>query len=209
MTVNSANTHLSMIGTSVRLHDIADAEGFIAKAILKSGVITTDQEFDELKAEGLVILCDLAQRFEPHRPGYAQPGRFSGYAARFLPGRLQDAWKRLHPEHRQINGEWEYGQPPLSLDLHEGHEADDRRTIEPAGTAFRPEQDPGRFPIVDRAILTLPTAARAPALRYLELTTDGHGVDTVASTMGMRRGDIQRLRSDLRVAIVAVQAEAA
>lgn len=82
-------------------------------------------EREELLAEGLVILLELAARYKPlpARPGIdTQAGRFSGYASMFLPRRLGDAWHRWHPEHRYVTDSstgrrcWQYDAATLSLD---------------------------------------------------------------------------------------------
>jgi hypothetical protein len=90
------------LATPLRLHDVDDAEGFVAATISRSGIPFDPSEHQELMLEGLAILCELAAKYEPHRPGYKQAGRFSGYAAQFLPRRLGDAWHRLHPNHRYV-----------------------------------------------------------------------------------------------------------
>lgn len=83
------------------------------------------EEREELLAEGLVILLELAARYKPLpiRPGIdSQAGRFSGYASMFLPRRLGDAWHRWHPEHRYVTDSstgrrrWQYDDPTMSLD---------------------------------------------------------------------------------------------
>ncbi len=121
------------LATSVRLLDIDDVEGFVCAAIERSGVrrhISTSEHL-ELIDEGICILYELAAKFEPRRDGYAEPGRFSGFAAQFLPRRLGDAWHRNHPEHVRVPGEdgrrrWHYCPAPLSLELYlsDHHDAD-------------------------------------------------------------------------------------
>ena len=111
-----------LLPTKIRLHDIADAEGFVAATIERSGIRPAQPEHEELIAEGLAILYELAAKFEPQREGYDAPGRFSGFAAQFLPRKLGDAWHRLHPEHRYITDpetgkrRWVYFEAPASLD---------------------------------------------------------------------------------------------
>lgn len=111
-----------MLPTYVQLHDIEDAEGFVAATLKRSGIkLDGPDEHEELMAEGLCILHELAGKYEPHRAGYEQGGSFSGYAAQFLPRRLGDAWHRSHPEHHRIAGEdgkrkWHYEDATLSLD---------------------------------------------------------------------------------------------
>lgn len=111
-----------MLATTVQLYDIDDVEGFVCATIERAGLGAVDPaEKEELTAEGLVILYRLAERFEPHLPGYSQPGRFSGFAAKFLPRRLGDTWHKSHPEHTRAveeNGKraWQYKPAPISLD---------------------------------------------------------------------------------------------
>lgn len=110
-----------VLPTSVIVHDIRDAEGFVKATLKRSGIRFSPDEYDEMVAEGLAQLWELASAFEPRREGYAQEGRFSGYAARYLPGRIGRAWHRAHREHRQVVGSdgkrrWHYGEGPVSLD---------------------------------------------------------------------------------------------
>lgn len=110
-----------LLPAKIRVHDIEDAEGFVAATIERSGIRPAPTEHEELIAEGLAILYELAAKFEPQREGYDTPGRFSGFAAQFLPRKLGDAWHKLHPEHRYVTGEdgkrhWVYFEAPASLD---------------------------------------------------------------------------------------------
>lgn len=112
-----------MLATTVQLHDIVDVEAFVGATMERSGLCAflARDEHDELLAEGITILYMLAKIFEPQRAGYAQAGRFSGYAAQFLPRRLGDAWHKSHPEHvRVVDGDgkrhWVYRDTPISLE---------------------------------------------------------------------------------------------
>lgn len=114
-----------MLAAVVSLRDIADVEGFVCATLERfqreSEVELADDEYEELTLEGITIVYELAAKFEPHRAGYAQAGRFSGYAACFLPKRLGDAWHRRHPEHRYVTGDdgkrhWEYLKQTVSLE---------------------------------------------------------------------------------------------
>jgi hypothetical protein len=108
--------------TPVELHDVNDAEAFVRATITKGNLRLTPDELAELVAEGMVILCDLAAKYEPRRAGYEQDGTFAGYAARFLPLRLSDAWHRMNPGHRFVTDpktkvrRWVYDDAPVSLD---------------------------------------------------------------------------------------------
>lgn len=104
----------------VALHDIEDIDAFVGATLERSAIEFSESDREELHAEGLAILFELAAKFEPHRSGYDTPGRFSGYAAQMLPRRLGDAWhKRLgHVKVRDAEGKrrWTATQQPVSLD---------------------------------------------------------------------------------------------
>jgi hypothetical protein len=111
-----------MLATPIKLHDIDDVQGFVANSLNRTGIYFAQaDEREELIAEGVCILYELAEAYEPRRAGYAQAGRFSGFAAQFLPRRLGDAWHKRHPNHRRVAGEdgkrrWIYQDAPVSLD---------------------------------------------------------------------------------------------
>lgn len=88
-----------MLSGVVVLHDIKDAEAFVISTIKRSKIRVDRDEYQELVCEGLVILCEMSKRFKPRMAGFEKDGKFSGYAARYLPNKLGDAWHRLHPEH--------------------------------------------------------------------------------------------------------------
>jgi hypothetical protein len=118
----------------VQVHDIDDLQAFVRTAVYRKLVrLRDDQEFEEMVAEGMVIVLDLARRYDPgkDRPS-TKPGHvcktercckpsFAGYASRLLPPKLLDAWHAHHPEHllkTQEDGsrKWVYLQEACSLD---------------------------------------------------------------------------------------------
>ena len=90
---------MAILTVPVALFDVRDIEAFVQATINRSRRRYEPDEREELVAEGLRIAYDLASRFDPHRDGYEQEGRFSGFLAKFLPLKLEDAYHRLHPEH--------------------------------------------------------------------------------------------------------------
>lgn len=102
-----------MLGTTVRLHDIDCVESFVASCLNRSGIRFRPDEREDLVAEGIAILYELADRYDG-------TGRFSGYAATFLPRRLGDAWhaRNGHRRVRTKDGKrvWVYTPPPVSYD---------------------------------------------------------------------------------------------
>lgn len=128
---------MGLIGKPVAIMDVENAEAFCQRAIDRSGIPYGPDEREELLAEGLTILCELADKYRPlpARPGIdKQAGRFSGYAAMFLPRRLGDSWHKSHPNHRYVTDPetgkrgWYYGPEMLSLDgLAATHDEESRR----------------------------------------------------------------------------------
>lgn len=102
------------------LYDVENVEAFVRAAVARTNLRLDHDERDELIAEGALILYRLADRYEPHRAGYSDPGSFAGYAASLLPNRLIDAWHKLR-QHRYATGpdgarQWEQGPRAVSLE---------------------------------------------------------------------------------------------
>lgn len=108
--------------SKVALHDVLDVEAFVRSTIAKGRLRLTVDEREELVGEGMLIMVRLAKAYEPGRNGLdPAQSKFSGYAAKFLPGKLSDANHRLQESHRLVTLEtgerrWQYDTPPASLD---------------------------------------------------------------------------------------------
>lgn len=117
-----------MLATTVALHDVTDVEGFVNATIneFEAGdqpewAKPTRAEREELVLEGICIMYALARSYEPRRGGHTKDGKFSGYAAFYLPKKLTTAWHRLNENHRYTtdkNGKrhWLYLKPASSLE---------------------------------------------------------------------------------------------
>lgn len=196
-----------MIPTSVALHDIKDAESFVAANIQRSGVIVRDvHEREDLLAEGITILLELYAAYEPHREGYAQPGSFAGYAARFLPGRMRDAYYAMHPEHiarRDADGRrvYDFGERPMSLQ----HE--DMPQLAATAYAYAMAShvgtgwDPG--PTVAAALARVP-ADFFMARRVVQDIDDGFSPDEIARRRRMNRSAVAQTTAAVGSAIFEV-----
>ena len=110
-------------GPPIALMDIGNCEAFVQRTIDRSAITYGPSEREELLSEGLTLLYELAQKYNPGVGGRDATGsRFSGYAAMFLPRRLGDAWHKAHPEHRYITDPdtgkrgWRYDHTMVSLD---------------------------------------------------------------------------------------------
>jgi hypothetical protein len=191
------------------LLDIRDPRGFVAATIQKSRVRLSSDEHEDLLCEGLAILCDLASRFEPHRPGYNTPGRFSGYAAKYLPLRLQDAYGKLKPTvtRRDPDGQRvrEYvTHLSISADRDNNPSADrGRGTHHTLVATYGLVGEDAGYPLIEAAmdLLEDPRLHR----RVLAGIDRGMGTDEIARTLGIRRPDVIRLRTEAMRAIAEVR----
>lgn len=135
------------VASGLQLHDIDDVEGFVIGCLNRSGIQSSPDEREDLIAEGICILYELARRYEPKREGHTKAGRFSGFAAQFLPRRLGDAWHAKNPHHFRAPDEtgkrrWQYLEQPVSLDtlLNERRDRNGEHSTQRAvETRFRPQ----------------------------------------------------------------------
>lgn len=127
-----------MLTNAVPLGNIDDAEAFVRHCINKSRIVLTPDERDELVAEGLVLLCELHQRYNPARdkaPAGKTQG-FFGYALYLLPRKLNDAWHRSQPHHllrTQSDGTRRYEYVKTARSLEELHTPDGFRAHDTQG----------------------------------------------------------------------------
>jgi len=107
---------------SVSIWDVKEPEAFVRAMIVKTKLKIPDPyEREDVVAEGMAILVDLASKFKPHMAGYAKAGSFAGYCSQYLPRKIWAAWHNMHPEHllcTQDDGKkrYIYGEAPASLD---------------------------------------------------------------------------------------------
>lgn len=105
-----------------RLHDVADTERFVRATIAKRpGKPLSLDVRTELLAAGMLKMVELAKQY---RPGFGGrdplTSRFSGYAAVYLPRKLEDALHHLNGDTLAAmpdgTRQWRYHEPPVSLD---------------------------------------------------------------------------------------------
>lgn len=82
----------------VEIGDIRDAYGFVRGMIAKSGIKAWGDAYEELICEGVLILCELHERYDPEKDT-GDKAAFAGYAAYLLPRKLTNSWHKLHPNH--------------------------------------------------------------------------------------------------------------
>ena len=185
-------------GTPIRIHDILDADAFVGRCIHTSGILIPQDERADLHAEGMLILWELSVRYEEQRPGYNQPGRFSGYAAAFLPKRLQDAWLRMHPEHLVRRGpdgrrQVTYGTSGLSIETDELPQMAATYTVNALAEHLAEDHPVHHSALLTSALADLPLVHRRGgyARRMLELVDSGViCTDTIAHELQIDRRDV-------------------
>lgn len=190
-------------GTPIRIHDILDAEAFVGRCIHTSGIQLPKDERADLHAEGMLILWELSVRYQDQRPGYDKPGRFSGYAAAYLPKRLQDAWLRMHPEHLVRRGsdgrrQVTYGTRGLSLETDEMPQMAATHTLAPLQQHLADDHPVAHSPLLANALADLPLRYRFGGLarRMLELVDAGViCTDTIAHELRIDRGQVLAVQS--------------
>lgn len=78
----------------VSFYDIQDGEAFVRSQLPR--VLMTADRKEELIQEGLRILTEMANRYQPGKNGLdPTESRFSGYASKYLQGKLRDQWHRM------------------------------------------------------------------------------------------------------------------
>ena len=178
----------------VALHDIADVHAFVGANVHRSGVILRDDERDDLIAEGITILLELSRRYEPHRVGYEKAGSFAGYAAKFLPGRMRDAYHAMHPEHiarRDADGRrvYEYGERPMSLQHEDMPQIPATAVVYAMPSIVGTCWDPG--PTVSAALARVPAEyATKGAAQVIEALDEGFTPDEIARRLWLNRADV-------------------
>lgn len=189
-----------------QVHDIDNAEAFVTATIHRSGLILTPTERDDLHADGLAIIKELALAFDGR-------GSFAGYAARYLPRRMQDAHRARHPEHRRrtVDGRRvrEWGPAPVSLHAPDAPTIATSAVDQTLDAHEHADTDPTRLPLVASAMSLLPSHDRLLAWPVIDRLYDGLEVDQIARTMpGVTRGDVVRIRDAFQTAVRQAQHDA-
>ena len=113
---------IAALSSKCAVHDVQDAEAFVKAAIHRSKIRFDLDEYEELVACGLLLLVELAQRYDPEKDKGPRAS-FAGYAWYLLPRKLADAWHGLHEEHMLRTGDdgkrrWVYAERAKSWDAH-------------------------------------------------------------------------------------------
>lgn len=187
-----------MLAEAVALHDVRDAEAFVQATLNASRRIYPPDEREELVAEGLRIMVELSASFVPQRDGYAHAGRFSGYAAKFLRLKLEDAYHRLHPEHTlrtcpDGKRRYEYGDRPVSLQALTFDDGEDRES------QLAAEDEPERpTPTIETMLREQLEERYSSAMRVAGMLAEGVTSDReIASVLGMTTSQVRDARQDL------------
>lgn len=200
--------------------------------MVKSRVRFPEHEREEMLAEGIALLYELAERYAPSRekksakPGHVCRGprccqpSFAGYASFLLPKRMQSAWKALHPEHstkKDPDGKRHtiYGEAPVTL----GHHLDgfgmhtgavSRGVALVATQVVNEEHGPilegwQAPPVVASAMVHMPAQERILAPAVARMIDEGRRPVEIAETLNLRRGEVTKTWNALASAVAYQQ----
>lgn len=199
----------------VTLGNIEDAEAFVRHCMGKVRIQLTDDEREELAAEGMAILVALHDKYDPTKDKMAggKTGGFFGYALYLLPRKLGDAWHQMNPHHvlrTQPDGSrrYEYMDREISLDADErireleAPTGPDTRDLGDAAT-YRP---PGS---IASAVSVMRGMERAMATPVLHLLESGYNTREVARKLGVKYATVETTRAAISSAVWLVNQEAA
>lgn len=136
----------------VSLHNVENCEAFVQHCMNKAkGIVLTKDQREDLLAEGLCLLVELAAKYDPAKDKSARTASktegFYGYALFLLPKKLSDAWHRGQEHHllkTQPDGKrkYEYASTAKSLDEYLQNGNDGMEPIELSANNCR---EPGDF----------------------------------------------------------------
>jgi hypothetical protein len=183
------------------LLDVRDPRGFVAACIQKSGVRPSAEQREDLIAEGLMILCELAGKFEPQRQGYAQAGRFSGYAAAYLPRRMQDVWQQMNPT---ISRRDEDGRREVEFLTHSPL---DDQELRPLVATYGLVDIHERYETIERALSLVPAEYAFGGLhrKVVACIDEGMSTDETARALRLDRDDVSAIQTAVADAISQVR----
>lgn len=109
-----------MLSRKVSLKDVDDVEAFVITCVKRSGCNAPSDRWEELIAEGILLLYVMAENYQDQMPGYEVAGRFSGYAIKWLPRQIGQYWHKSQENHLYVKDPetkrrgWTYRQGPVS-----------------------------------------------------------------------------------------------
>ena len=183
---------MAILTVPVALFDVRDIEAFVQATINRSRRRYEPDEREELVAEGLRIAYDLASRFDPHRDGYEQEGRFSGFLAKFLPLKLEDAYHRLHPEHvlrtdpESGRRSYVYGSKAVSLEAVVGEDE------ERSGVLGQRDDTDGSIDYVQKALTGRALREVDEVVKVAKCLVRGMDVAAISAKLGLEQSHICR-----------------
>jgi RNA polymerase sigma factor (sigma-70 family) len=187
-----------MTNNQYHLYNIENPRAFVRAALTKLNLQLTPTETEDLASEGVAILYELAKTYKP------AIGTFSGYATRYLPGRLLRAWHKSNENHyiKTENGtqKWEYGPAALSLD-------DPDTNLEIPANETNPQTTHTETLLYNQALKHLPPHNKLLAPDVITRTNQGYNNTEIASQLKIKRTVIQKLGENVKYALVQARRE--
>ncbi len=189
-------TEHSCVGCGrVSLHDVEDAWAFVQATINRGNARLTSDQRDELASEGVRALVKMAREYQPGRGGLdPATSRFSGYAAKFLPGKLSDALHRIMDDtlSTQPDGSRVWDVKPAQVSLDAMAQADGPGTDSIVALRHEDRVDegnPGDWARLDAWW----EKRREDTIRYSELRGQGFRNAEIADEMGLLPAQVKEL----------------
>lgn len=167
-----------MLNRQCQIYDIEDIEAFVIMCIKRSGCKPATHEWEDMIATGLMLLWEMSNNYKPSPTGDKR-WCFSGYAVRYMPKKLKEAYHRnLEHAIKAVDDEgkrtWSYRLPAQSFDVmtqqdRDGHTSYDESRFRLTGNFIDvPQQTPASlargpvsFQFHTRASGTYPTRKSA------------------------------------------------
>lgn len=185
---------------------IEDVEKYAQASLNRSRRVYSPEEREELLAESIRICVELASKFDPHRNGYDKAGRLCGYITKFLPLKAEDAYHRLHPEHRLVTHEdgkrrYEYGEKAVSLDALTADDPDRQPML-----ADRPATSDVRMKVA-AAIDERWARKREVILNVADLLSEGASYSDAGHMLGLTSGQVQEAVGEIMLVADRLRSE--
>lgn len=106
----------------ITLRDIADVEAFVIACVKRAGTGAPPMYWEDLVSEGIALLYAMERNYKDQLDGYDQAGRFSGYAIKWLPKQINQAWHKSQEHHLYLTDpedgrrKWTYRIAPVSYE---------------------------------------------------------------------------------------------
>jgi hypothetical protein len=114
---------VTIVHRKIALRDIKDVEAFVIACVKRAGTGAPPMYWEDLVSEGITLLYAMERNYKYQLDGYAVEGRFSGYAIKWLPKQINQAWHKSQEHHLYLTDpgdgkrKWTYRISPVSYEV--------------------------------------------------------------------------------------------